>query len=142
VTQVPLDKLVATSDVLVLACPLTDETRGLMGMHELAALRHGAVLINVARGPVVDAAALLTQLRTGRISAALDVFDTQPLPLTDPLFDLDNVILTPHFAGITVESMKRMGDGAADEVQRILNGQMPLNFCNPEVEARYRARFA
>lgn len=141
IAQVDLDELFARSDVVVLALPLTAETTGMIGAPQLALMRDGATLVNVARGPVVDRGALLAELASGRISAALDVFDTQPLPADDPLFTMPNVILTPHQAGITLESMLRMGNGAADEVARILAGQMPFNFCNPEVEPSYRVRF-
>jgi D-3-phosphoglycerate dehydrogenase len=141
VTGVDLVTLLARSDVVVVCCPLTAETRGLLNALRLAQMKPGAALINVARGPIIDMAALLPELRAGRLSAALDVFDVQPLPQDDPLFGLENVILTPHLAGITEESMKRMGDGAADETLRILANALPLNFCNPEVEPAYRRRF-
>lgn len=142
VTFLSLDTLVATSDVLVLCCPLTAETKGAISAARIATMKTDAILINVSRGPVVDADALITALQTRRIAgAALDVFDTQPLPDTSPLWALDNVILTPHMAGITADSMLRMGNTAAAETLRILNGDLPLNFCNPEVEPAYRARF-
>jgi len=137
-----LDALLAESDVVVLACPLTEETRGLIDARRLALMKPGALLINVARGPVVEEAALVAALAEGRLGgAALDVFETQPLSLEHPLFGLPNVILTPHLAGITEPSMARMGLGVAAEVQRILQGQMPSNFVNPEVEPAYRRRF-
>lgn len=142
VRALDLDTLVATADVLVLCCPLTPETRGLIGPERIAAMKPGALLVNVARGPVVDEASLVAALQAGRIGgAALDVFDTQPLPLDHPLLSLDTVILTPHMAGITEDSMMRMGVGAAEEAIRILEGGLPLNFRNPDVEARYRARW-
>ena len=136
-----LDDMVSRADVVVVCCPLTPETRGLIDARRLAAMKPGAALINVARGPIVDQAAALAELWTGRISAALDVFETQPLPMDDPLLALPNAILTPHMSGITEESMRRMGDGAADEVIRVLRGELPVNLCNPEAEPRYRARF-
>jgi D-3-phosphoglycerate dehydrogenase / 2-oxoglutarate reductase len=137
-----LDDLIARSDVLVLCCPLTDATTGLLSAARIATMKPDAVVINVARGPVVDAQALATALATGRLGgAALDVFDVQPLAVDSPLWALDNVILTPHAAGITQDSMLRMGQGALDEVLRILANGLPANFCNPEVTARYRARF-
>ncbi len=137
-----LDALAAGSDVLVLCCPLTGETRGAMSAARIALMQPGAVLINVARGPVVDTDALIAALQSRRIAgAALDVFDSQPLPDKSPFWALDNVILTPHMAGITADSMLRMGNAAADETLRILDGSLPLNFCNPEVEPAYRARF-
>lgn len=142
VTALPLDALAATSDVLVLCCPLTLETQGLLSASRIAAMKPTAIVINVSRGPIIDTEALIAALQTGRIAgAALDVFDTQPLPSDSPLWALSNVILTPHMAGITEDSMLRMGNTAADETLRILNGDLPLNFCNPEVEPAYRARF-
>ena len=142
VRAVDLDALAALSDVLVLCCPLTSETRGALSHARIAMMRPGAVLINVARGPIVDTQALIAALRTRQIlGAALDVFDHQPLPDNHPLYDLPNVILTPHMAGITDDSMRRMGSVVADEVARILDGALPLNLCNPEATAAYRRRF-
>ena len=142
VMPVSTDDLAAKADIIVLCCPLTDATRGLMSAARIATMRPGAVLINVARGPVVDTAALIDALRQGQIGgAALDVFDTQPLPDDSPLWDIPNVILTPHMAGITAQSMLRMGQVSADETMRILANDLPLNFCNPLVEAAYRKRF-
>ncbi len=137
-----LDDLAATSEVLVLCCPLTAETQGAISAARIAMMKPGTVLINVARGPIVDTDALIAALQSRQIAgAALDVFDTQPLPATSPLWALDNVILTPHMAGITADSMLRMGNIAADEALRILGGRLPANFCNPDVEPAYRARF-
>ncbi|MGL6211459.1 MAG: NAD(P)-dependent oxidoreductase [Paracoccaceae bacterium] len=142
VKALSLDDLAARSDVLVLCCPLTDQTRGAINSARIARMKPGAVLINVSRGPIVDTDALIAALQSRRIAgAALDVFDTQPLPRTSPLWALENVILTPHMAGITADSMLRMGNAAADEVIRVLSGALPVNFCNPEVEPAYRARF-
>lgn len=138
---VDLDTLVGEADVLVLCCPLTPETRGLISRERLARMKPDAILVNVARGPVVDEDALVKALQAGRIAgAALDVFGTQPLPPDHPLLALDSVILTPHMAGITEESMMRMGIGAAEETLRVLAGNLPVNLCNPEATARYRSR--
>lgn len=140
--RVDLDTLVAQSDVVVLCCPLTAETRGLINRERIGRMKPEAVLINVSRGPVVDETALLVALQQGSIAgAALDVFSTQPLPADHPLLALDNVILTPHVAGITDDSMMRMGTGAAEEAVLVLSGELPRNFCNPQAEARYRQRF-
>jgi len=142
VAAVGFTDLLAQSDVLVVCCPLTEATRGLIDAGALAAMKPDAVLINVARGPIIVTDALVAALARGHLwGAALDVFDAQPLAPGHPLFALPNVMLTPHVAGITEDSMLRMGQGTADEVLRILDGHLPLNFCNPEVEARYRARF-
>ncbi len=137
-----LDTLLAQSDILVLCCPLTEDTRGLIGAAQLARMPPHAVLVNVARGAVVDEAALISALRERTIAgAALDVFATQPLPLEHPFFGLDNVVLTPHLAGITGESMRRMGLGAVAEVARVLAGEPPAALANPAALPRFRARF-
>jgi phosphoglycerate dehydrogenase-like enzyme len=98
----PLERrleLMRRSDYVVVATPLTPETRGLVGAAEIAAMRQGAVLVNVGRGPCVDEAALVRALETGAIrGAALDVFDEEPLPAGHPFYRLDNVLLSPHCA--------------------------------------------
>lgn len=137
-----VEELVAQSDVIVLCCPLTPETTGLISRERIARMKPGALLVNVARGPVIDDAALIEALREGRIGgAALDVFSTQPLPPDHPYFSFPNVIVTPHMAGITEESMERMGVGAAEEAVRVLAGELPLNLRNAEVVEHYRRRF-
>lgn len=137
-----VDELVAWCDILVLCCPLTPETRGLIDQRRIGSMRPGALIVNVSRGPVIDDEALIAALRDGRIGgAALDVFVTQPLPPDHPYFAFDNVLITPHMAGITEESMMRMGTGAATEVVRILAGELPVNLRNPEAVQAYRARF-
>jgi len=137
-----VDDLVSAADIVVLCCPLTPETTGLLSRERIARMKPGAILVNVSRGPVVDDSALMEALEMGRIGgAALDVFSTQPLPLEHPYFRLDNVIVTPHLAGITEESMMRMGTGAAAEAIRILKGGLPVNLRNPEVVEYYRRRF-
>jgi D-3-phosphoglycerate dehydrogenase len=141
-----LEELLAHSDFVVLACPLTPQTRGLIGAPELARMRRGSFLINVARGPMVQRDALLAALAGGHLGgAALDVFDTQPLPDDDPLWRLEQVLITPHVAGITDDSMRRMGDGAARAVASLLRGELPPHCLNPQVlpafEQRFRGRF-
>ena len=104
-------------------------------------MKPGALLVNVARGPVVEEASLIAALQDGRLGgAALDVFDTQPLPADHPFLAMANVIITPHMAGITDESMARMGAGAAAEALRVLAGDLPLNLVNPEALPAYRRR--
>lgn len=137
-----VDELVEASDIVVLCCPLTLETSGLIGRERIQRMKPGALLINVSRGPVVDDAALIEALSAGRIGgAALDVFSTQPLPPEHPYLGFDNVIVTPHMAGITGESMLRMGLGAAEEAIRVLSGELPVNLRNAEVVEHYRRRF-
>lgn len=137
-----IDALVEQSDIIVLCCPLTEETRGLISRERIARMKPNALLINVSRGPVIDDEALIEALRKGRIGgAALDVFATQPLPPNHPYFGFDNVIVTPHMAGITEESMMRMGVGAANESLLVLADKLPVNLRNPEVIDHYRRRF-
>ena len=134
--------LLQRSDILALCAPLTAETRGLIDTAALARMKPGAILINVARGPLLGEAALIDALTSGHLGgAALDVFDTQPLPQGHPFMSLPNVILTPHMAGITEESMLRMGQGVVAETRRILRGELPENLVNPAVLPRYRSRF-
>jgi D-3-phosphoglycerate dehydrogenase len=138
-----VDELIAQSDIVVLACPLTPETTGLMDRRRIAAMKPDALLINVSRGAVVDDDALVAALRDNRIAgAALDVFATQPLAPDHLYFGFGNVIITPHMAGITEESMERMGVGAAEETLRVLSGELPLNLRNAAVLRSYRDRFA
>ncbi len=142
VEAVSLGDLLARADLLALCCPLTPETTGLIDARALAQMKSDAILVNVARGPVVDEAALLTALQNGKLGGAvLDVFAQQPLPSGHPFLSLPNVILTPHMAGITEESMLRMGQGVVHEARRILSGLPPENFVNPKVLPAFRARF-
>ena len=116
----PLDELCASSDVLLVCAPVTPQTRGLLGAGEFAALPDGAVVVNAGRSAVTDEQALVAELRTGRISAGLDVFDTEPLPADSALFGLDNVVLTPHVAGGTTWSRQEQGRAVVEEVARFL----------------------
>lgn len=142
VSALGLDDAIATSDILVLCCPLKPETRGLLDARRIASMKPGSLLINVSRGPVVNEAALVDALGRGHLAgAALDVFDVQPLPPDHPFYSFDNVIITPHMAGITEESMARMGTGAIGEALRVLGGELPVNFVNPAVVGAYRKRF-
>jgi D-3-phosphoglycerate dehydrogenase len=143
VSAVTLDDLFERSDVVVLACPLDDSTRGLVGSALLARMKPGAFLINVSRGAVVDEAALVDALRNGALGgAALDVFEQQPLPASSPLLAMPHVILSAHLAGITQDSMRRMGQGAVEQTLQLLNGELPLHFVNNEAVTAIRARLA
>lgn len=126
--------LFASADVVALTCPLTDETRGLVDALALSWMRPTALLINVARGPVVVREALMDSLRNGAIGAAvLDVHEVQPIPAGTYPVDLPNLTLTPHVAGITRTSMRRMSEGSVDEMIRMLQGKQFRNLVNPEV---------
>ncbi|QIG52060.1 hydroxyacid dehydrogenase [Nordella sp. HKS 07] len=143
VEPVTRDELLQRSDHVVLACPLSPETRGMIGTRELALMPKGGFLINVARGAVTVEDDVVTALKSGHLGgAAIDVFAEQPLAADHPFFSFDNVILTPHLAGITEESMERMGIGAVEETLRVLKGDLPVNLVNPSVVAQYRGRFS
>jgi D-3-phosphoglycerate dehydrogenase len=133
-SAVSLDELLAKSDFVVLACPLTPQTRYLMNRESLGKMKSTAWLINVGRGPVVQEEALVEALRGKRIAGAmLDVYEHYRLEPGHALFSLDNVILTPHLAAVTQEARARAGVAAADEMLRILRGERPRNLVNPEV---------
>jgi D-3-phosphoglycerate dehydrogenase len=128
-----LDELVSRSDFVVVTCPLNKETQHLFNAQRIALMKPTAWLVNVGRGPVVQEDALIAALREKRIAGAmLDVYEHYRLPPGHPLFALDNAILTPHLAGMTVESRARMSVAAAEEVLRMLAGERPKNFVNPE----------
>jgi (S)-sulfolactate dehydrogenase len=117
----PLDALLVESDVVSLHLPLTPATRGLMDAARLARMKRDAVLVNTARGGIVDEAALAAMLREGRLAgAALDVFDQEPLPAGSPLAGAPRLILTPHIAGVTLESNERVSSLIADRVAQAL----------------------
>ena len=127
-------QLFGQSDVVVLACPLNDETRGLVDAATVASMKSGSILINVARGPVIDTDAVLAALREGHLGgAAFDVHDRQPLRGDESLFDAPNLLLTPHVAGITATSMRAMSEGAVATVLALLRGERPANVVNPQV---------
>jgi len=123
----PLDALLAQSDVLVVAVPLTEQTHGLIAARELALLPPDALVVNVARGPVVDEHALAAAIRAGSVAgAALDVFAREPLEAGSPLLALDNVLLSPHVAGGSSTARRRMFEMTADNVARVCRNELPL----------------
>ncbi len=131
-----LNRLLETVDIVSLHCPLTDKTRGMIGAAELARMKPGALLINTARGPVVDEAALVVALRSGRLAgAALDTYAVEPPDPAHPLFALPNVMVTPHIAAATTGAMARMGTIAANNILCWLRGEVhdARNFLNPGV---------
>jgi phosphoglycerate dehydrogenase-like enzyme len=111
-------------DALVLACPLTEQTRGLIGAAELALMRPGSVLVNISRGPVVDEDALVSSLRSGHLGGAcLDVFATEPLPAGSPLWEMPNVIVSPHSAATAAAENGLLTDLFIDNLHRWLAGR-------------------
>lgn len=118
-----LAELFASCDVIAVHAPATPETEGLIGAAELARLCDGAAFVNTARSTIVDRDALYSEVSSGRIDAALDVFDLEPLPADDRWRSLPNVLLTPHIAGATVDSRRRAGRIVVDELRRFLAGE-------------------
>jgi len=121
-----LDELLAWADVISLQASLTPETAGMLNARRLALIRDGALLVNTARGAIIDEPALAAELRAGRFSAVLDVYTREPLPVSSPLRGLDNVLLLPHSAGSSIR-LTGMADAMVDEIQRFLEGQ-PLEY--------------
>lgn len=122
--------LLAHADVVSLHLVLSARTTGIIGAADLAAMRDGAILINTSRGPLIDEAALIACLRSGRITAALDVYDREPLPAEHPLRDLRNVVLTPHVGYGTIETFRSFYRQGVENVLAYLDG-MPIRVLDP-----------
>lgn len=134
VDLVELDELLEESDYIVICCALTKETHHLLNARRMALLKSNAFLINVARGPVIDQAALTTVLQKGLIGGAgLDVFDVEPVSPDDPLLKLDNVIVSPHAICWTDECFYGIGSSACQSLVDVATGKMPTHVVNREV---------
>ena len=141
VRLLPLEDLLRQSDYVSLNCPATAETCDLIGARELALMKPTAILINTARGALVDEEALAEALRSGRIAGAgLDVFAEEPLPAESPLRQLDNVVLTPHTAGISERSVRLLKAGVGKAAADVLSGRWPRYLANPAVRPRVELR--
>lgn len=128
-----LDELLERADFVVVTCPLTEETWHLLGAPQLARMKQTAYVVNIARGPIVDGAALADALQAGRIAgAALDVFEPEPPGTDDPLLAFDNVILAPHAIGLTDELFRLGGQSAARAVLAVRDGRLPEFPLNPD----------
>jgi D-3-phosphoglycerate dehydrogenase len=142
IVPVPLRQLFAEADVITLHMPSTPETRGIVDAALLSGVKPGAVLINAARGDLIDEAALMQALDRGRLrAAALDVFEPEPMPSGHPFLGRPDLFLTPHIAGGSEESGRRMSMEAVEETLRILRGQAPLALVNPECWDGYLRRY-
>lgn len=129
-----VEELAATSDVLSLHIPLTDASTGLVGHELLATMKPGSILINTARGGLVDALALEAALESGHLfGAGLDVTDPEPLPPNHPLLHRLDVVVTPHVAAGTAGAKRRIFRSAFDQVIQVINGHRPAHLVNPEV---------
>ncbi|MEX2558216.1 MAG: D-2-hydroxyacid dehydrogenase [Actinomycetota bacterium] len=118
-----LTSVLSRTEYLVLAAPLTDQTRGLIGARELAALRDQSLVVNVGRGELIDEAALVDELASGRIRAALDVFAEEPLSTTSPWWDVDGAVVSPHCSAFTTSLFEGLVDLVIDNVQRFVDGR-------------------
>lgn len=131
---VGLETLLRQSDFVTLHVPLSPETRGMIGADQLALMRPTAFLINAARGAVVDETALIAALQAGRIAGAgLDVYEAEPVGLSNPLLGMENVVSLPHVGSATEATRQAMVDLATDNVLAVLQGEPPLTPVNPEV---------
>ena len=132
-----LEELASRSDFVSIHVPLNDETRHLIGESFFRAMKPTAYLINVSRGPIVDERALVTALQEDEIAGAgLDVFDREPALADNPLLKMDNVVVTPHSAGWSVDAATAGMASAGEEAARILKGMWPMSLVNPEVKSR------
>jgi D-3-phosphoglycerate dehydrogenase len=141
--KVELDELLRRSDYVSISCPLTKESRGMIGADEFAKMQPHAYFITTARGFIHDEAALLEALRNKSIAGAgLDVWAKEPPPSDHALLQFDNVLASPHTAGVTKEARANMGRIAAEQILDALDGKRPPRIINPEVWPRYAERFA
>lgn len=140
---VALETLLEASEIVTIHCPLTRETRGMIGRDELARLPAGALLVSTARGGIIDEPALVDALQSGTVAGAgLDVWEREPPPADHPLLAFDTVIASPHMAGVTTDSRAMMARYAATQLIDLFDGKPPARPVNPEVADRYRERFA
>ena len=140
--QAALEEMLAQSHYVSVNCPLTAETRGMIGAAEFALMAPGTIYINTARGFIHDEAALAIALASGHLGGAgLDVWDKEPPPPDHPLLAFDNVLASPHTGGVTVESRDNIARIAADQMLDILDGRRPPRLLNPEIWPVYRTRF-
>jgi D-3-phosphoglycerate dehydrogenase len=132
-----LDELLAEADIVSLHAPVTDETAGMIGAAQFAAMRDGVVFLNTARAQLHDTDALVDALRSGKVAAAgLDHFAGEWLPTDHPLTGMPNVVLTPHIGGATWNTEARQAQVVADGLEALLSGRTPAHIVNPEVLAR------
>jgi D-3-phosphoglycerate dehydrogenase / 2-oxoglutarate reductase len=139
----PLDELLAESDYVTVHTPRNEETTAMFGAREFGLMKESAYFVITARGGIVDEGALADALKSGGIAAAgIDVFAVEPPPLDDPLVQLDNVILTPHTAGVTEDARMNCARGAAGQWLALADGQRPERIVNPDAWPKFRERYA
>src|SRR6201992_879605 len=141
--KVELDDLLRRAAFVSISCPLTKDNRGMIGARQFALMQPHAYFITTARGFIHDEAALAAALRNKQIAGAgLDVWAKEPPPPDHPLLQLDNVLASPHTAGVTKEARENMGRIAAEQMLGALDGKRPPRIINPEVWPLYSERFA
>lgn len=140
--QVDLDTLIAESDFISVHCPLTEETRGMFRYRQFAKMKPGAFFINNARGGIHDEDDLAKALVEGKLAGAgLDVFEEEPPHIENPLLKLDNVVVSPHIAGVTFQGYRTNAAAAATQWITIFEGKKPPRLCNPDVWPKYVERY-
>jgi D-3-phosphoglycerate dehydrogenase len=140
--KMELDTLLATADFVSVNCPLTVETRGMMGAAQYARMRPEAFFITTARGSIHDEMALADALKAKRIAGAgLDVWEKEPPPTDHPLLAFDNVVVSPHSAGATKQARTNLATMGAEQILAILDGKKPPRLLNPEVWPVFARRF-
>jgi len=136
---VDLKTLLKESDFVSISCPLTDETRGMINEDEFKLMKNSAILINTARGGIIKEYALYKALKERWIAGAgVDVFETEPVVEKNPLFELDNILLTPHMASWTTEAFRRVAIFVCENILRVFDGRLPANIVNKEVLRKLR----
>ena len=137
-TLTSLDAVLSKTDVIVCLAPLTPSTRGMLGPNEINSMKPGSVFVNVSRGPIVDSDALIERLEIGDITACLDVFDPEPVPVGSRIRQLPNVFLSPHIAGTTERSRTRFFEEMVSELERHFPGHETLHNLTPRVLSNRR----
>jgi glyoxylate reductase len=135
----PLNDLLALADFVSIHVPLTNETHHLIGKKQFKEMKKTAYLVNTSRGPVVDEKALYSALKTKTIAGAgIDVFEKEPIDPTNPLIELDNIVMTPHIASASIETRTAMAMIAATNLVAVLEGKDPPNAVNPEIKNKIK----
>ncbi|MCD6420752.1 MAG: hydroxyacid dehydrogenase [Synergistetes bacterium] len=134
---VEFDELLKCSDIITLHAPLTDETYHMLGEREFERMKDGVVIIDTARGELIDTESLIKSLRSKKVfGVGMDVVEGEPIGENHPLLEFDNVVIVPHIGAYTVECLKGMGDKVVDDVRRVLNGVLPDGIVNADVLKR------
>tara|TARA_B110000467_G_scaffold141931_1_gene142988 strand:- start:111 stop:668 length:558 start_codon:yes stop_codon:yes gene_type:complete len=137
-TLTSLNAVLSKTDVIACLAPLTPSTRGMLGPNEINSMKPGSVFVNVSRGPIVDSDALIERLEIGDITACLDVFDPEPVPVGSRIRQLPNVFLSPHIAGTTERSRTRFFEEMVSELERHFSGHETLHDLTPRVLSNRR----